>query len=269
MRHRLAQAVTIGPTVLFVGGVLFAALAFVVDMSITDTRHAPDGAWSRLFGDPFVMGAYWTSIRLSLLVTLITLVIAYPTAWYLARLRGWRLWLSALIIFSPVLVSVVVRTLGWLFVMQPGGMLDELIGYAPLYRFSGVLIALVHIELPYAVFTLFAVFRTFPVAVLQAARDLGASPWRRFTHVVLPMSVPGLVSAAQIVFALTVSAFATPTLLGGGRVNVLPYQIYSNIQTLDWPLAAAQALLLLATAAVVTGGFSLVGQRWSRSRRPA
>jgi putative spermidine/putrescine transport system permease protein len=114
-----------------------------------------------------------------------------------------------------------------------------------------VILALVHVELPFAVIPLLAALRTMPPGVLEAAADLGASPWRRLRTVLLPLTMPGIVASVQLVFALTVSAFATPSLLGGGRVSMLAQSVYENIQQLQWPLAAAQALLLLAVSLVV------------------
>ncbi|TDC74571.1 ABC transporter permease [Streptomyces hainanensis] len=227
--------------------------------------------WSQALGDDYQLGVLWTTLRVGVVVTVLTVALAYPVAWCLYRVRRW--WVRGLlgfVIFSPILVSVVVRSYGWMLLLSPGGLLaGPLDGW--LYHEPGVILALVHVELPFAVVPLLAALRTLPPGVLEAAADLGASPARRLRSVLLPLTLPGIVAAAQLVFALTVSAFATPALLGGGRVTVLSQSVYQNIQQLNWPLAAVQALLLLAVALVVLSVFNrlsrLVDVRQRRDRK--
>jgi putative spermidine/putrescine transport system permease protein len=218
------------------------------------------GTWSRVLTDSYDLDVLWTTLRVGVLVTVITVLVAYPIAWCLLKVRRW--WVTALlgfVVFSPILVSVVVRSYGWMLLLGPGGLLaGPLHGW--LYHEPGVILALVHVELPFAVVPLLAALRTLPPGVLEAAADLGASPWRRLRTVLLPLTAPGIVASVQLVFALTVSAFATPSLLGGGRVSVLAQSVYQNIQQLQWPVAAAQALLLLAVALVVLTLFNRISR---------
>ncbi|MGW2514896.1 ABC transporter permease [Streptomyces scopuliridis] len=214
------------------------------------------GTWSDALADSYNLGVLWTTLRVGAVVTVLTVALAYPIAWCLLRVRRW--WVTGLlvfVIFSPILVSVVVRSYGWMLLLGRGGLLNDALG-GWLYHEPGVILALVHVELPFAVFPLLASVRNLPPGVLEAAADLGASPVRRLRTVLLPLTAPGIVASAQLVFALTVSAFATPSLLGGGRVTVLAQSVYQNIQQLRWPLAAAQALLLLAIALLVLSLFN-------------
>ncbi|MCQ8187632.1 ABC transporter permease [Streptomyces rugosispiralis] len=214
------------------------------------------GTWAEALSNPYNLAVLWTTLRVGALVTLLTVVLAYPIAWCLLRVRRW--WVAGLlmfVIFSPILVSVVVRSYGWMLLLGHGGLLGGVLrGW--LYHEPGVILALVHVELPFAVFPLLASLRNLPPGVLEAAADLGAPPLRRLRTVLLPLTASGIVASAQLVFALTVSAFATPSLLGGGRVTVLAQSVYQNIQQLRWPLAAAQALLLLAIALAVLALFN-------------
>ncbi|MFJ8600232.1 ABC transporter permease [Streptomyces shenzhenensis] len=228
------------------------------------------GTWSRLLDDAYTVDVLWTTLRVGAVVAVLTVLIAYPVAWCLLRVRRW--WLSGLLMFavcSPILISVVVRSYGWLLLLAPDGLLHAPFG-SWLYHEPGVVLALVHVELPFAIVPLFGSLRSLPDGVLEAAADLGASPWRRLRLVLLPLTMPGVIAALQLVFALTVSAFATPSLLGGGRVAVLAQSVYQNIQQLQWPLAAAQAVVLLAVALVVLATFNRLGRLADvRHRAPA
>jgi putative spermidine/putrescine transport system permease protein len=105
--------------------------------------------------------------------------------------------------------------------------------------------------MPFAIFPMVSVLTQLPPNLKEAAQDLGATRFQTFTKVVLPLSMPGIIAAAQIVFVLAISALVTPLLLGGGRVFVLSKLIYQNITELNWPLAAVQAFVLLAMALII------------------
>lgn len=221
--------------------------------------------WRHFLTSPFYWSVIWETVRLALLVTAITVVLAYPTAWVLVHIRSRAISVTCyLILFSPLLVSVVVRSYGWLLLLGEKGMVNGILVqlpfvHAPLrlvFNFTGVAIALVHILLPFAVFPMLSVLRQLPPNVREAAADLGAPPWQVFLRVVLPLSLPGVVSGAQIVFTLAVSAWVTTVLLGGGRVLVLAKLVYDNISNLDWPLGAAESVALLVIALIGLGVFS-------------
>jgi putative spermidine/putrescine transport system permease protein len=238
--------------------VILLLLSYSFRTEQTSRLFAPfsTGTWSAAWADSYNLGVLWTTLRIGVLVAVFTVALAYPIAWCLLRVRRW--WVAGLlmfVVFSPILVSVVVRSYGWMLLLGRGGLLAGVLRDW-LYHEPGVVLALVHVELPFAVFPLLASLRNLPPGVLEAAADLGASPLRRLRTVLLPLTVPGVVASAQLVFALTVSAFATPSLLGGGRVTVLAQSVYQNIQQLRWPLAAAQALLLLVIALVVLALFN-------------
>src|SRR5262249_32659575 len=116
----------------------------------------------------------------------------------------------------------------------------------------GVVISLTHILLPFAVFPIYSVLGRLDASLKEAARDLGAGPWATFWRVTLPLTLPGGVSGGLICFTLALSAFVTPQLLGGGRVQVLPLQIYNSTVEVNWPEGAVTslALLVLSTGAV-------------------
>lgn len=216
------------------------------------------------FSDSFNYKVMGTSLRLSLLVTILALVIGYPLAYALhTRVRSAvAKGLLALLLFSPLLVSVVVRTYGWLILLAGTGLVNTLLRrfgvidqpISLLFNMTGVVISLTHILLPFAIFPMYSVMSRVDVSLKEAARDLGAGWWDTFTHVTLPLTMPGIVAGALICFTLALSAFVTPRLLGGGRVQVMPLMVYNNTVDINWPTGAVSGLvlLLMSIAAVWT-----------------
>ncbi|AXG81844.1 ABC transporter permease [Streptomyces paludis] len=275
-RGYLLAAALVAPGALYLLLVFCSIVLLLLSYSFRTERtsrlFAPfdTGTWNRLLHDAYTADVLWTTLRVGATVAVLTVLIAYPVAWCLLRIRRW--WLSGLlmfVVFSPILISVVVRSYGWILLLAPDGLLHGPLG-SWLYHEPGVVLALVHVELPFAIVPLLGSIRSLPDGVLEAAADLGASPWRRLRSVLLPLTMPGVIASLQLVFALTVSAFATPSLLGGGRVAVLAQSVYQNIQQLQWPLAAAQALVLLGVALTVLATFNRLGRLADvRHRLPA
>lgn len=212
-------------------------------------------SYIQFFTDPFYYNIVWGTLKLSTVVTLVALVIGYPLAYALYKAKDHRVqqWM-AVIIFSPLLVSVVVRTYGWLILLSDQGIVNFTLmkfGLQPVrlaFDFPGVLISLVHIFLPFMVFPIYSVLLKLNPALKEASSDLGASWWKTFTRVTLPLSMPGVIAGAQMCFTLTMGAFVTPSLLGGGRVQVLPLFIYRNVLDINWPMGAVAGMVLLALA---------------------
>ena len=222
-------------------------------------------SWRRFFTDRFYWDILWRTAKLGLTVTVISLLIGYPVAYTLARIGRRAILIPCyIIIFSPLLVSVVVRSYGWMLLLGRQGFVNDVLTSLPfieapvrlVFNETGVIIALVHILMPFAIFPMLSVLTQLPPNLKEAAQDLGASRLQTFVKVVLPLSLPGLIAAAQIVFVLSISALVTPLLLGGGRVFVLSKLIYQNITELNWPLAAVQAFVLLAMALIILVVFS-------------
>ncbi|MDR7419872.1 MAG: ABC transporter permease [Armatimonadota bacterium] len=218
--------------------------------------------YAAYFTDPFSYRVIGTSLRLSLVVTLLAIVIGYPVAYALhTRVKGAAAKTAiALLLFSPLLVSVVVRTYGWLILLAGQGLVNTTLRalgvisepISLLFNMRGVVISLTHILLPFAIFPIYSVMGRLDPSLKEAARDLGAG-WRdTFLHVTLPLTMPGVVAGALICFTLALSAFVTPQLLGGGRVQVLPLAVYNSTVEINWPggAVAGLSLLIISMAAV-------------------
>src|SRR5437870_12295264 len=234
-------------------------------------------AWQKFFTDPFYWGVVAKTLQLAFGVTAVALLIGYPTAYALTKLRSPKLLVAVyVVIFSPLLVSLVVRVYGWLLLLSDNGVINQALRGLGLiaepirliYNEVGVVIALVHILLPFMIFPILSVLLQFDHALREAATDLGANRIQTFLRVVLPMSLPGVVAGCQIVFTLAISAFVTPELLGGGTVQVLSRAIWFNVVDVNWPLAAVEGIVLLALALVALSLFDLPA-RSLRAMRPS
>ena len=165
-----------------------------------------------------------------------------------------------LVVLGPLLISVVVRTLGWAILLGNNGVINELLQklglitspIKMLYTSGGIVVALVHVMIPFMIIAVWAALQRRDPSAEQAAESLGASPVKVFTRIVLPQAMPGILSGSLIVFSLSASAFATPAILGGRRVKVVSTTVYDEfLNTLNWPLGAAIAVLLLASVLVI------------------
>jgi putative spermidine/putrescine transport system permease protein len=204
--------------------------------------------------DPFYLGLVLQSIVFSVAVTVVTLVVSYPIALFIHRAdAAWKSLLT-IITISPLLVSAVVRTYGWMLILGDQGIIN-----GPLIKLglidqpfrlinntTGVFIGLVEILMPYMVLALMAGFGRLDRTFEEAALSLGASRWTTFRRVVVPLTAPGIALGCLLCFVLAVSSFITPKLLGGGRVFLLATEIYDQaIILLNWPLAATMSIIVL------------------------
>jgi putative spermidine/putrescine transport system permease protein len=228
--------------------------------------------YARFLLDPYYLEVLGVTLRISLLVTLLTLATGYPVAAYLVRAGGRERATLMLLIVSPLLVSLVIRSFGWVIVLGPKGLVNALllalglVG-APvklMYTETAVVIGLAHVFYPFMVLAVYSALARIDPAVLRAAMNLGASPLKAFWRVTLPLSVPGIVAGSLIVFALSVSSFVTPALLGGPWVRVVAYLVWEqNLIVLDWGFAAAIAVILLGVTALIMVAYNrLVERSW-------
>lgn len=274
-RRGLAAATAfLAPPGLWIGLFFVVPMATIVLLSfwrVVDYDIVADftlANYQKLFR-PLYLDVFWRTIKVSLLVTVISLLIGYPVAYYLARkTRRFRVTLLVLVIL-PLWTSYLVRTYAWMLILgtkgavnqglQAVGLTSEPISWL-LYSDFAVTLALVHIYVPYLILPLYSVLEKLDPSLFEAAKDLGGGRWRTFWHVTLPLSLPGVATGCLFVFIPSMGSFVTPELLGGTRSILIGSIVAQQFGVaFEYPLGSAMALaimgvILLAAVALLRAG---------------
>jgi putative spermidine/putrescine transport system permease protein len=228
------------------------------------------GQYLQFFQDSVNLKVLADTFWLGVQVTIGCLILGYPVAYlYHHAPAKWKGILTFLILL-PLLTSSVVRTFGWVVILgrqglvnsflQSLGLIEEPIRL--LFTHKGVMIAMTQIWLPLMVLPIIASLAQIDPRLAAASASLGGGAWRTFWKVTLPLTLPGIISGCLLVFALTVSSFVTPSIIGGGQVMYMPTLIYQQgVVLLNRPFAAAISAILLAMVLLVVFGLSALGQR--------
>ncbi|HEV2554630.1 MAG TPA: ABC transporter permease [Bosea sp. (in: a-proteobacteria)] len=279
--QRNAPFLLTGPALLVFLGLVIIPLGMTVLLSFYDWGQykgiVPEFTlknWIEVFTDSYFFEIFMRTFRIAFLVTLAAIVIGVPEAYILNRMSpAWR---SAflLVIIGPLLVSVVARTLGWALLLGSTGLVNQgLIALGliktPLefmFTETGVVIALIHVLIPFMILAVWASLQRLDPQIENAALSLGAGRLTIWRRVILPQIVPGILSGSIIVFALAASAFASPAIIGGRRLKVASTLAYDEfLNTLNWPLGAAVATLLLVALVLITVGSNrLIERRYAQ-----
>jgi len=271
MKSRLLWQVA--PAGLLVILFVVVPLAMLVRISLYASENSFSGAggWSlrhfgRMLGDPLYLGILGETIAYGLSAAFVNLLIGFPVGYALARARPQtRRWGLAVVIL-PLTLSLVVNVFGWLVILGGNGLINNLliglhltrVPLRLLYSREAVLIVLVHTFLPFQILSTMSVVTQIEPALEEAAASLRADRLTTFRRVVLPLAWPGIVAGSTLVFILTVSAFVTPRLVGGPRVQMLGSVIYEQVLAgLNWPFGAAMSLVLLVLVLILVGLSSL------------
>ena len=261
----------VGPALLLLVAVYLYPLGRLFVLSVGGGGPGGAGleAYRRLAESSVYIDVLLRTTRISVVVTLVCLLAAYPVAYVMTRVGP--AWLRVLMVFVllPLWTSILVRTYAWMVLLQANGVLNNVLRWLrvidePLrlmYNETGVVIGMAQVLLPFAILPLYASLRSIDPWLSRAAQSMGAGPWRRFYSLTLPLSMPGMATAALLVFVQGLGFFITPALLGGSRVITLAMVIETQVvDLLDWSLASAAAMVLLVlTAALVVGFDRLVG----------
>jgi putative spermidine/putrescine transport system permease protein len=210
---------------------------------------------------PLYALAFWNTVLLCLETAVFTLILAYPLAYALVRTNSSALRSFILIVsVTPLFLGEVVRTYSWMIVLGNNGFLNTLLlklglldrPVQMMFTAGGVVAALVHVTMPIMVIMLAAALSHIDRNYEKAAESLGAGPVRIFLTITLPLSMPGIVAGFSTAFAWTFSAFATPQLIGGGRVSTVSTLIYQlGFSSFNFPFAASLSLVGLALSLAV------------------
>ncbi len=219
-----------------------------------------------IFTDPFYHMILMRTLLSTGVVLLACFLIGYPVAYLAAQMtaRGRIMILMAMML--PLMVSNVVRAYGWVAILGRQGIVSQGLQNAGLadrpqsflYDFNAVTLGLLTILLPFMVVTLTNSLTTIDVRYREAAASLGASPWRSFLRVTLPLSSPGIASGLMLVTFLTLSAYVTIALLGGPRYKLLVSFVFDSVSSFRWPRAAAFAFTLLLLALIISAAIQLI-----------
>lgn len=270
-RRSLAPLMILPAGLLLTGSFVFpyAYMVYVSFLTHTATRTIVRiltlANYTEILGDAYNWAVFGRTFAAALLVTAASLVLAYPIAYHLARMRGRRQSLLLLIVLSPLLVGVVIRSYGWMILLANTGLINSFLRQAgvllhplPLmYNLFGVSVGLVHIFMPFMILTIAGALQTIDPDLEHMARSLGAGPVATFTKIVWPLSLPGVYAGTVLVFVQAMSAYATPTLLGGFRVITAPILVVqTTIESFNWPMASAMGLLLFVASLFAIGLYS-------------
>jgi putative spermidine/putrescine transport system permease protein len=235
--------------------------------------------YNRLVSSDLYFDALVATMRIGAVTTIVALLIGYPLAHWMARMHsrvGHALLLMAVI--APLLTGIVVRTFAWMTVLGDRGVINvtlQWLGLAEkplplMYNEFGVVLGLVHIYVPFMVLTLVGVIGRIDRALEEAARGLGASRVRTFVEVTLPLSLPGILAGSLLVFALAISAYVTPVLLGGNNVLTLPMLIYQQVSaSFNLGFAGALGVVLLVVSLALVFAYNTILGRLTGERRIA
>lgn len=259
MRRRAGLWLLLAPLPVFL--LLAYGLPFLGVVRWSVTLPAPGlGQYVRVFTDPIVQGVLLRTLRICVIVTVATTILAYALTYvWVFGTRPWAL-LVEFCVLLPFWISTLTRAFGWLVLLYNRGIIntwlqDLGIIQEPLTLVRnelGTIIGMTHFLVPFAVFPLASSMRHLDMRVPLAARGLGAGRLRVFWSVLVPMTMPGIVGAAMIVFVFALGFFITPAILGGGRsVMVAEFVYVQTFQTSDWGLAGAISVVLIVVVALL------------------
>lgn len=281
---RLMPAALLLPSLLFLAA--FFALPALGLVSYSVLTQAPDGTvglpltlehYRHFFATPLYARVLRTTVEISLITTALAIVLGYPVALVMVRSPAAIRQAITIIVIAPLVVSVVVRTYGWQLILGngPTGILNWLLlnsgiaksPVALLYSKTAVVIGSLHVFFPMMVLPLASALSKIDPRLEDAARTLGATAWRSFRRITLPLSLPGLTVGCTLVFSLTAGSFVTPAILGGTSGQMLGVLVEQQILVVyNWPFGAAVATVLVA---IVLGANVVSVRLLDRQRRVA
>lgn len=245
-------------------------MVYILIRTLTENGTAD---FTEFFTDPFYLDILWTTIRVSLVSTAVSLLLGYPTAYYMARTTSRLKQAMVIVILFPFLVSAVVRSYGWMVILGTNGLLNQLLlglglisePLKLLNTEAAVIVGMIHLLIPYMILSLVGVLQSIDPNVEYAAYSLGASPMTTFRKVVFPLSTPGIISGCVLVFTMSMTSYVTPKLLGGSKFRMMATMVVQEINVnFDWGAASAISYILLAVILAVQVVVVLVTGRYMK-----
>lgn len=242
---------------------LYAALFNVLKLSVYDESGFTLQYLKLVLMDSLYLKVLWITFKTAFIVTTITIFISYPIAYLIAIIKSpkWKRIIMGIVMVT-LWVSLLVRTFSWMVILQDQGLVNQILLFIGIidepikliYNSTGVIIGMTHLLLPFMVMNLFPVMERIDYRLVEAAKGMGAKPWKAFMQIYLPLSFPGIVSGSLIVFVMGLGYFITPALLGGQSDMMISKLIHDSVQiSLNWNIAASLSLVLLVATFVILG----------------
>jgi spermidine/putrescine transport system permease protein len=256
---------SVGYLVLFFLIPVVTVAAYSVGLLTLTTRDAYLSVqpWRDFLFGSIYLGVFWRSVEMALVVSVVSVVLAYPVAYVLALVAGSRKYTLLLVIIAPFLTSYLLRVLAWRVILQEQGVVssflrtvgvigtDESIPWLFNSRFA-VYLVLAYAWVPFVALPIFVALESLDHALLEASSDLGATRWRTFRTVTFPLSIPGVIAAFVFVFIPTIGEFVTPSLVGGVNNFMFGNAIQGAfLLGRDWQFGSAMAVFLVAVVALL------------------
>jgi ABC-type spermidine/putrescine transport system permease subunit I len=237
----------------------FLAPLVVIGAESFSGQQGLAGEYVKVVTDPGIRKVLYNTFYVAMMVTIFSLMIGYPVAYVLARLKGKMATVGIFLIFLPFWTSTVIRSFAWMILLGRNGPVNSLLTGVGLIedpiRFIdngfGLMIAMTYIMIPFMVVPILNGLRSIDANLPRAAAVMGANPWRQFLAVTLPLSMPSIAVGSTIVFVTSLGFFVTPSLLGGDRTVVSILISEQANRLLNWPLASALAIVLLLLTIIV------------------
>ncbi len=268
-----ARSIGAGHAALAVPLVLFLLVFFAYPVASMLWRSLGPGIWPDLLEGSVFWRVMQITLEIGLIVTACCLLLAYPLAYWLARLRAPTANLLMIFVLIPFWTSILVRSYAWMALLERHGIVNNFLLFLHVIdepvrllntRFS-VCLAMVHVLLPFMVLPIYANLRGLDWRLVRAAESLGATPWGTLRQIVLPLSRPGVGAGVTLVFTLSIGFYITPVLVGAPSDVMVSMLINDQVDQLNWPIASAMSAVLLVLVLVAT---ALLG-RLTGARRAA
>lgn len=252
-----------GPVLIAVPPLLFLLVFFlypVLRLMLLSVEGGTSAHFEKALTDGLYVAVLLDTLKIAAYVGLACLLLGYPFAYFLATATPFWATLGFAFLLLPFWTSILVRTYAWMVILGRNGIINRFLLQtglvdAPLpmlNNLGGVLVGMIHVLLPYAVFPLYSAMRRIDPGLLLAAEGLGASGWQIFRRVYFPLTLPGVLAGSSLVFILSAGFFITPALLGGGRVIMVAVLIEKQVrELLNWGFAAALSIVLLGAVLLV------------------
>lgn len=262
--------------ILLIPGLVIMLFFFIVPLGqifvISFFKTQEDGVftlanYSKFLSDAHYLKILWRTIWIGFVTSVACLILGYFLSYGIARAKEKYQNFLLLLVILPLLTSAVVRNFGWMVIMGKKGLINETllslhIISSPieiLYTPLGVIIAMTHVLLPFMVLVLYPILSSMDLNIEHASEILGASPFKTFWLVTIPLSLPGIFAGTLLVFSIAISFYITPALIGGPKVPVMATEIYNQtINLLNWPYASSIAVILLIAVLIIISVYNKV-----------